>query len=89
MESANERRIRFRFLRNIRILQRTSVGYKTYAMASRNRKAEMSDTECDRMNAIFDDIECLAVTAQSELSRQSLLADLATWIKNRAERMAA
>lgn len=49
----------------------------------------MSGTERDCINAIFDDIECLTVTAQSEVSRQSLLADLATWIKNRAERMAA
>lgn len=45
----------------------------------------MSDAERDCMNAVLDDIECLVVTAQSELSRQSLLADLTTWVKNRAD----
>lgn len=49
----------------------------------------MKESDFEAIHSIFDDIECLAVTAQSELSRQSLLADLATWIKNRAERMAA
>lgn len=49
----------------------------------------MKESDFEALYTIFDDIECLAVTAQSELSRYSLLADLATWIKNRAERMAA
>lgn len=47
----------------------------------------MSADERELMNAVMDDIECLAITSQGDLSRYSFLSDLWAFVEERGKRI--
>lgn len=45
----------------------------------------MSDTDYIDMNAIFDDIECMALTTENAFVRRKFLIELQIWLDARAK----